>query len=623
MNKYKFLVEPIWDTNLVESLVSATLNGKLIYSKLVELNLKFNLIQKGTSLISRVSDDLGATPLESNSKISLEHVYSIDDIGDNISNMLGGKNYLADFDGIFFIIDNVPQLLEINYNGAYKLNVSEDKMQVMLDLFPPSSEGKKFLFKQLFEELLQFGLKTEIDGQAIEAGITSLEGKELPLYNIKIATGFQPLDGVDGKIEYFVNTKVDFSPQVDNDGRVDFYNLNIINSVEKGQDLVLYHPHIEERDGKNVFGDLIPARKARVIKFPQGKNTYTESENPNLLKSKVDGIIIEKDGIISVSEIYKINGNVDYSTGNINNKGSVSVLGDVKSGFSMEVNDAVDVRGIVEDCVIKAGADVRVTSGFSGKGKGVIFSQGNVDVRYVRNQRIHSRKSINVSNEVFDSELFAAHRIQVAGGRNMSILGGYTIAGNTIEVNCLGNEYGVKTIVEAGFDYNLISRVKKNIDEISQLEATLINVDEGLTKLITRLHLPSEIKKTLSILMQQKIILYENQKKFEDFDLRKDKLNLGIEKILKSAKLDSTGFSNIITLFDQKIIIRKKIKILENNNREIDILIHTPTKSKIKVNRTIYPGSTILINKVKFVVKEPLLNKVFYLGNEGKEILLA
>ena len=289
----------------------------------------------------------------------------------------------------------------------------------------------------------------------------------------------------------------------------------------------------------------------------------------------------------------------------------------------MDVNDSLDVRGIVEDCIINAGSDVRVKSGFSGKGKGVIFSQGNVDVRYVRNQRIHSRKSINVANEVFDSELFAAHRIMVAGGKNMSIIGGHTIAGNTVEVNCLGNEYGVKTIVEAGFDYKLISRIKKNKEEIIQLDSTFENVNDGFNKLIAKVRIPVEMKKTLLVLVQQKIVLFENEDKFEDFEDRKDKINTGIEKILKGTIVDNALLSNILTLIDQKIIVKQKIKKLVFENKDMDLAIHTPTKAKIKVNRIIYPGTLIAINKFKFIVKDQMLNKVFHLGTEGKEILIS
>lgn len=623
MNNYRFLVEPICDSEIVQSLNDATLKGQIVYSKLREGNLSLPRVKKGTPLIRRNdSESEGIAPSE-NDQFDFDKTYRLKEIGSNINNMLGGKDYFADVDGIFFINDNVPCLLEINFDCTYRLNVSDDKMEVYIDLFPPAPEGKKFLVKQLFEEIKEFGLKTEINGTALESAIKSLDGNEFPVYGTKIASGIYPLDGVDGNIEYFVNTKVDFSPKVNEDGRIDFYNLNIINSVEADQDLVLFHPHIEGKDGRNVFGDIIPARKARVIKFPQGRNTYPHKDNPNLIKAKVDGIIVEKDGIISVSEIFKIDGNVDYSTGNINNKGSVSVLGDVKSGFTMEVNDVVDVRGIVEDCIIKAGSDVRVKSGFSGKGHGVIFSQGNVDVRYVRNQRIHSRKSINVSNEVFDSELFAAHRIQVAGGKNMSILGGHTIAGSTVEVNCLGNEYGVKTIVEAGFDYSVYDRIDKNKEEIDQLDKTLGNVEEGTTKLVAKFMLPVEMKKTLLLLIKQKVLLMEKQAEYADFEQRKVKIDLAIEKILKSSKIDNNVFSTFLTLVEQRIVMRSKIKNLENEIKGMEKTIHTPTKAKIKVNRTIYPGTTLMINKIKFVVTQPMLNKVFYIDKDGKEINFA
>ncbi|MFA8342225.1 MAG: DUF342 domain-containing protein [Rhodothermaceae bacterium] len=625
MTLCRFYQDIIAEPNQVRTLEDAILDGRLIYSKLAADNLAPKTVKKGQALIQKVSETVDEKNIHDFKKSKPEPgmVFRIDNFGENLGRPRGGDSWFAEEEGVFFVSKSVPRVIEVNYDATYKIKIGSDNMSVDIDFFPPGPGGKKILIKEVFEDLRKLKVEVEIKTEAIDRALMKLEESKIPIYDINVANGALPIDGIDARVDVYVETDVDFSPKVLDSGRLDFYNLNILNPVEKDQLLAVYHPHVEGRNGKDVFGQEIPGKTAKVIKFPAGKNTYSPPANSNEILAKCEGNVIEKKGVFSVSEVFSINGNVDFSTGNIENSGSVKVFGDIKSGFRLDIGDTVEIKGIVEDAVIMAGDNVQINSGFVGTGSGLIAAEGDVNLKYIRNQKIQSRKSINVKNEVIDAELFARDRIRVKGGKNMSILGGHTIAGNLIEVNCLGNEYGIQTRIEVGFDYKQEIEISFKRQEIERLTSALETIDGNLSSMFGQLQLSKEKHKTLAKLVDQKLKLYEAPEEYDDFYEYLEKLNKGIELILKNKISDGTRFEYFLTLFEQKISFAQQIKVNKLDILRLNKKIYEPSSARIIVSKKAYPGVTILINKRKFVITEEMINKTFYLSKENDSILFG
>lgn len=625
MELYRFKHKVIAEQKLVRILEDSILGGKLIFSKLKASNFIPKIVKKGQPLIGQILEKVEEKNIFNlkDSRPEPGKIFAIDEFGNNLVLQKEKKTWVAEEDGIFFVSAGVPKVIEINYNATYKIKISSDNLSVDIDFFPAGPDGKKVLVKEVFDELRALKIGVEIKTDSIDRALATIEQNKTPIYDVNVAKGVMPVDGVDSKVDFFVETEVDFSPTVLDSGRLDFYNLDILNSVKKDQLLAVYHPHIEGQNGKDVFGKEIPSRAAKIIDFPAGKNTYSPPNNKNEILAKVDGNVIEKKGILTVSEIFNIKGNVDFSTGNIANSGSIKILGDVKSGFRLDIGETVEIKGIVEDAVIKAGADVQINSGFVGSGSGLIIAEGDVSLKYVRNQKIQSRKSINVKNEVMDSELFAKDRIRVNGGKNMSILGGYTMAGHIIEVNCLGNEYGIPTKIELGYDYQQEFEINYKKQEIERLTAALETIDNNLSMMFKQLNLSQEKRQTLVTLIDQKLKLYEAPEEHSDFHEYLEKLNKGIELILKNRISDGTRFEYFLTLFEQKISFAQQIKAHKLDILRLNKDIYEPSSARVVVGIKAFPGVTIMINKRKFVIEEVMINKTFYLSKEDDVILFG
>ena len=146
-----------------------------------------------------------------------------------------------------------------------------------------------------------------------------------------IARGMESIIGVEAQIVLEVDTEVNTEPIIMDDGSVDFRQVNLLRTVEKDQLLAVKIPASKGTDGVNVFGEAIDST-GKDKSLPAGKNTYI-SEDGLSLYAATNGRIIRQKELLHVENILTIEGDVDYSTGNINFNGDVAISGDVLGGF--------------------------------------------------------------------------------------------------------------------------------------------------------------------------------------------------------------------------------------------------------------------------------------------------
>ncbi|MEE9169880.1 MAG: FapA family protein [bacterium] len=448
-----------------------------------------------------------------------------------------------------------------------KITISEDNMSVKADFYPPDLGGTAMSLQDAVSFLREREINVDINEDSIKSALDTVLETSEPVCDVNVAEGLEPQNGKDAWIEYFTNAKQDLVPAEKEDGGVDFYGLGLVEPVEKDQELALYHPPVKGEDGYDVFGKIRQGTEGNPCKFPAGENTYASPDNPNLVVAKIDGNVSIVNGVVVNSEAYIVKGDVDFLTGNISSKGPLIVKGDVQSGFGLDIERAIEVGGCVEDAVITSGADILIKRGFIGKSKGIIHAEGNVNIGFVRNQAIYSRESIHVAREVVDARLHAKNKIHV-GGRRISIVGGYTIAGEAIEVECLGNMYGASTVVEVGYDYKMVEDVENDTRECHELK-----------------------------------------KKLEE-------LNARIKNLEMQHKRSNREDHSIAALLKEKLSIDQELAAIEERIRLLKRQIYTPSKARVKVKRLVHPGVEIIINKSNFRVKEEMQAKTFILSEK-------
>jgi len=577
--KYFLRVKPL-SKEIEKAVLEKRIYGNIYFTILEEAGLADKIVNKNdlliTAQVSENSEDKNfdvASPSDNSQEENLSIGKEINktSIGSNLYEK--NNNYYAATDGLFVLSDNNKyQLLPVNKNAFVIISVSDDKMKVFANFYPPAKGGENLTPNMIYEEFKRKLITLHLNVGEMREIINDLKNHTKPIKGILVANGTKPVKGKEAWVEYLIDVKVDKSLGVTEDGRVDFYNLHVITSVTKDQKLAIYHPPIPGKHGVDVFGKIIPPLAIGKGLSPGGKNTYSSPDDKNTILAQIDGYLKISKGVLSVSDKYEVNGDIDFNTGNIISKGSIHIKGNVKSGFKLKLGKNVFIGGNVKNAKIFAGGNVIVNGGFSGDEGGVISAEGDVTLKYIRNQTVYSRNNIIINKEAIDTHLFARKGIMSANGKAL-IIGGSTIAGEFVKVHILGHEYGTPTRIQVGYDYLTLEEITKLTETIKKME----------------------------------IELYQNE--------------LQIKKYSKITNLSEGGkniFRSILIKYQK---LKADFSTLSARKNELEQSLKNTADAKVTVTGIAYPGVEIIINKVKFTVSQIIRGKTFALSpTKGKII---
>lgn len=365
--------------------------------------------------------------------------------------------------------------------------------------------------------------------------------------SIEVAKGEHPVSGEDGFIKYYFDKNRKVQPKFDEEGKIDFKELNFVENIKKGQTLAEKFLPKEGVDGINVFGEKVKANKGKDINLKLGKNVEFSNDNLKIISS-CDGRIEFSDGKISINTVLDIKGSIDSSTGNVRFNGDIVIYGDIKAGFSIEADGSIQVNGVIEGASVKAKGNLIVKSGIQGTEKGIIFSGGNLICKYIENSNVICEGDIT-TDFIVHSHIVCQKSVNVIGGKGL-IAGGEIKAKSEIKANIIGSPMGTKTNIEVGFDPKIKDELKSHIEERKMIEKNL---------------------KDLSL----------NINSFKE--------------LMKRGALDSKSKEIFIKSIETYNQFSEKFEILNKNIQLIESQVQSSTEGIIIVNKKIFPGVRINI----------------------------
>jgi len=452
-------------------------------------------------------------------------------------------------------------------SGGFELILSKDKYKCWVKM-SKTSEGvmpeKTELLKALEDKKIA---KDFINVEEINRIFDEYVFERVVL----IAEGKPKKDGANSKVKYFFKTDIYEHLKEDDTGRVDFKEINLIQQVKKGEVVAELVPPEKGTDGITVMGEIVKAKDGSPVNLPVGLNTEISENNSNQLTAAIDGSVTLKRNKVSVDPVVVIDGDIDYSTGNVNYKGTVFVKGDIKAGFTVKSEGDVTVNGVVEDAVIEAEGSVVLKSGFVGRGTGRITSGGDVILPFAENQHIYSGKNVIVSDALLHCTIEADGKVTVSGDK--SVIGGSIFARESIEVQSAGSQTYTKTVLSVG--------VKREIREkMEQLKIDLKNNKTNIEKVDKAVHVLDKVK------LLKRTLPPKQQEQYNNLLAAKKKL---LEE--KNA------------LAETKEELYETFKHLEN--------------AVIRIDRQIYPGVSIEFGNVKKTVQEETAGVSFRIKDEA------
>lgn len=434
-----------------------------------------------------------------------------------------------------------------------KLSISSDNMLAYARFYAPSNQGQLMDYQEILNDLKAYGVTVGIQEATIRDFLKTREYCK----TILVAKGIPPVQGKDAKIEYLFNTNPNLKPKRNEDGTVDYHQLNTINHVTKGQCLARMEKEVPGEPGKNVFGEVVQPKQVNTKKFSFSNNIEL-SEDGMELRSMVNGHASYIKGKVFVSDVFEVPADVDNTTGNIDYDGNVTVKGNVKSGFRITAKGDIVVEGVVEGAQLYAGGQIIVKRGIHGMTKGILKAEGNIITKFIESAEVISSGYIDTES-ILHSTVSASTEVRVRGRKGF-ITGGVIRAGNIVEANNIGSEMGAATRIEVGVDpeekerYNKLQKEIAQINkEVEQIRPILKNFSEKAGKLE---QIPPEKQQQVQMLA----------KTFKEHQQRLPELN-------------------------------KEMEVLHER-------MAMATNAKIRIRGTIYPGVKISISDMEFNIKK-------------------
>lgn len=420
---------------------------------------------------------------------------------------------------------------------------------------------------EVFRSFLQAqGVKYGIQEDIVRRFV--LNPKEYFYSKTPIAIGVEPQDGENGRIRYSVPLEDDHhhKPTENDDGIVDFKDVNRLNNVRRGQLIAELLPPSPGRAGQAVTGEQIAHKPGKPALLKLGKNVVLNPEQ-NAAYAAIDGLVTLTDkGKLNVFPVYEVNGNVDYSTGNIDFVGTVVIRGNVLTGFKVNASGDIRVIGGVEGAELYSEGSIEITGGIIGYNKGLVTAGKTVKSSFIQDGNVIAGEDVIVTQSIMHSNIRATRDVICSGTKGL-IVGGNIQAGEKVTARIIGNPMSTMTSIEVG----VLPELRNELNDLRvQLKDTMMNLDKS--------------EKALALL-----------------DQLASTGRLTPDKVEMRSKLGLTKKSQQLELGEIKERILTIEKALEDTGR-----------ARVEVLKMIYGGSKIAIGRYTKYVKEPISRMSFY-----------
>ena len=353
--------------------------------------------------------------------------------------------------------------------------ISSDKLYAWVLVFPPTENGRELTRDILLRTMEEQGIAYGVDQRLVDR-LSHDEHRYFSLF--LIAQGKPAFDGKNGNIVDNFPRVVERVLVVDEYDQVDYTALNLIHNVKEGQEICRLIRPTEGEPGRTVLDQEIPAKSGKSVPLPKGRNTDI-SEDGDALIALSAGHVEFTGRSFQVKPVLDIDGNVDFSTGNIKFLGDVNIKGDVLTGFTVRAMGSIWVGGVVEaGSTVEAGGDLTVVKGILGDGTTTVRAQRCIFSKYIENATIFVRENLQ-TDAIINGSIYCDGEVLVRSGRG-TIMGGRVWAAEKVSAATVGSKSECRTSITLGglpctnFERELVRRELKALEmELEKLECQL------------------------------------------------------------------------------------------------------------------------------------------------------
>jgi hypothetical protein len=433
--------------------------------------------------------------------------------------------------------------------------------------YPPSEGGAKITKDEILSDLKLAGVVHGIQEKVID------EFLKKPEYcrDYVLAEATPPVQGHDALVEYHFDVNTAAKPKLNEDGSVDFHHLGNIKPVQKGEKIATLTPADFGKPGIRVTGEPLPPNKVKNNVVRHGVN-ISVSEDGRELYSQVAGHVTLVADFIMVSDVYDVPANVDASTGDIEYKGTVNVVGNVNTGYAIKADGDIIVNGVVEGANLVAGGNIVLKRGMQGMSRGTLEAKGNITAKFIENSEVKCDGTL-MCDAVLHSDAECKGEISVLGKKGL-INGGHIRSFTNISATHLGSAMGTSTVVEVMSDVEQVKMLNDTKEKIRETEEALVKMDKVL---------------------------------------------VAIKKALKTGKPltpQQTQYLKLAAVSKPKL--KREVTSMEARCEDLQKTIETNRKACVRVEKSVNPGVKIVIKEMSKIINDNVSSCRFIL--EGADV---
>ena len=408
-----------------------------------------------------------------------------------------------------------------------------------------------------------------IDRGAIEELVARAQSQPDSDHAALVAQGTPPKDGEHAKFELAAHLvekfeeiqsrrdRLDAGEDIQNTqakdaegNAVDFRTQSAFVFVHEGDILGTVTDPIPGVEGCDVRGRVISPKQGRSLRLTLNESTTIIDGK---LVARVNGVLKSTIDQIRVDSTLTIQGDVDFSTGNVDFPGSVLVEGGVKDLFELSATGVICIHKLVEAASLKSGGDLILNQGMAGRETGKIQVGGDLRAGYLDGITASVQGCCEILKEIKESDITVLGRVDSPA---CVFYGGRIDSHKRVDIGSIGSTGGVATAMSVGalptID-DMILRFDMAIDKIGKQQ------NDGQLELL----LNKTVKKLTATQINRVAELQFAQNRAREME----------EKIAVAA--------------------RGLLDVMES--------LGTPT---IKIRQTLYKGVSIRLRHVEFMIKE-------------------
>lgn len=448
-------------------------------------------------------------------------------------------------------------------DATVKVKIETGGLSATVIAYPPQNGGKDISVEMVKNALSEEGVVYGI----LEKDIENLVSMKIYDREIIVAKCKPAVNGENGTITFLYEANEENKPQEDAKGYVNYKDLGIVRNITKGTVIANITLPTEGEPGISVKNEPINQVKGTPAKMSFADNIAVSDDGLTLVAT-CDGNLAYKSGRFCVEKVFKLDGDVDVSTGNIDFIGEVVIRGDVKEGFSVKAKKDITIQGGAFRANIESGGNVVIKQGAVGS---KIKATGKVEADFCEKSSVECKEELNAKTLLF-SDVYCNGVIDITKG-NGSIIGGKVVSTRSINANNIGSRTYTPTVIVVGDNAIMTQEKNELLSNIEKMEAEIDNCSK------------------IAEFLQQKAKIYGG--------LTADKI-----KIYKSAK-------NTI------ILKTKDIKEMKQRIAEIDKYLETKQNLSVTCRKELNPGVKIVINDTVYQVNTVYQHCIVGLGDDG------